>query len=157
MPLSNSICASISVLVCAAGFSGALSQPGSHSPVHGHQQGASVDTGERGACDGRSTSGPSLLSETPRFLPGCHGYTPPFPAPGRSLYRPEKPQVCHEAPVRDIRVEGEGRIMDIRKEQGGASDILILVLSGYLVLYLMVLQLIYLNFFSWLLWHSCHH
>lgn len=104
------ICTYLSVRI--SGFPWVLPRPGSHPPVPGHQQGAPVDTNEWGASDSCSASRPGLLPETPWLLPGRHGDTPPLPAPGRGVHRPQKPQVCHEAPVRDVCVGGGRWIME---------------------------------------------
>lgn len=80
----------MSVLMCkyfpvSKGLPGAVPQPGSHRPVPGQQQGASVDTSERAARDGLSSPGSGLFPETPGLLPCRHGDTPPLPAPGRGV------------------------------------------------------------------------
>lgn len=90
-----------------------------------------MDTSERGAGDCCSASRPGLLPETPRLLSGRHSHAPPLPAPGRGIHRPQKSQVCHEAPVRDVCVE-RGRLTIDGGKEDGESKILILVLLGYI-------------------------
>lgn len=66
-----------------------------------------MDTSERRTGDGPTTPGPRLLPETSGLLLGRHGDAPPLSAPGRGVYRPQEPQVCHEAPVGDLCVGRE--------------------------------------------------
>ena len=64
-----------------------------------------MDPGERGTGDLRPAPGPRLLPATPRFFPGRHGDASTLPAYGGGVHRPQEPQVCHEAAVRDLRLE----------------------------------------------------
>lgn len=94
-----------SLRLCS-GLPGALPGPGAHHavPARERQQGAPVDSGERGARDLSAAAGTGVLPPPPRFRSGRHGDAPPLPQPGGGVHRPQEPQVRDAAPVRDLSV-----------------------------------------------------
>lgn len=102
-----------------SGLPGALPFTRPHAAVPaGERYGSPVDPSERGAGDISPESESGLLPATSRLLPGCHGDAPPLPPPGGGVYRPQEPQVCHEAAVGDLCVEGE----KVGDKEGGRGD-----------------------------------
>lgn len=68
------------------GFPRALPRPGPHPAVPGQQQGAPVDTSERGASDRLFTSRPRLQPEAPRPFSDCDSNAASFLAHSRRVH-----------------------------------------------------------------------
>lgn len=89
--------------LCSSGFPGALPDSRPHHAVPAaDRRRAPVDFGERGAGDFRPPSGSGLLPAASGLLPGRHGDTPALPAARGGVYRPQEPQIRHEAAVGDL-------------------------------------------------------
>lgn len=87
----------------SAGLPGAVPDAGAHDAVPAaERQGASVDSGERGACDLGSASGPGVRPAPPGLLSGGDRDPAALPQTRRGVHRPQEPQVRHEASVRDV-------------------------------------------------------
>lgn len=98
------------------GLPGALPDPGPYHAVPAAQrQGAPVDAGERGACDGSPAPRLGLLRAPSRLLPGGHRHAAALLAPQRGVRGPQEPQICHAAPVGDVRVKATNKKKDKQK------------------------------------------
>lgn len=101
-----------------SGLLGALPHSWPHHAVPAWEwQGASVDPGQRRACDISTASGPRVLSQTPRLLPRRHSNGPSLSYSGRRVHWPQEPQIRYEAAVWDVRVgRGTERVLEGRGE-----------------------------------------